>query len=207
VVAAITAVLLAAGESTRMGQLKALLPWHGKTLLRYQVDALLAAPVERIVVVLGHRREELLPILPSDPRVTTAVNDDYTSGKVSSIRTGIAAAPPGQDILLLGVDQPRPPALITEVLGAHAAAGARISVAACHGRGGHPVVFSAGLRPELLAITEESEGLRAVMRAHAGDVQHVETGDPLALVNLNTPEDYEAAVLLSTTSNALAGNQ
>ena len=206
-VTAVTAVLLAAGESTRMGQLKALLPWHGKTLLAYQLEALLAAPLERVVVVVGHRREELLPLLPDHPRVVTIVNPDYASGKVSSIRAGVAGAPANYDVLLLGVDQPRPPALIGSVLRAHASAGARITVASYHGHGGHPVVFGASLRPELLAITEQSEGLRAVLRAHAQEVQHVETGDPLALVNLNTPQDYEAALLLSTTSSALAGNQ
>ena len=53
------ALLLAAGESRRMGQLKALLPWKGSTLLAHQISALSGAGIDRIVVVLGHRFEEL----------------------------------------------------------------------------------------------------------------------------------------------------
>jgi molybdenum cofactor cytidylyltransferase len=203
----VTAVLLAAGESTRMGQLKALLPWQGRPLLRYQAEALLAAPVERLVVVLGHRREELEPVLPTDKRLQSLDNPDYRSGKVSSIVAGVRAAPAEDDVLLVGVDQPRPVALLERVIEAHASANALLTVAAYQGRSGHPVVFSAALRPELLAISESTEGLRAVLRRHAREAQLVETGDPLALVNLNTRQDYEAALLLSTTSSARAGNQ
>jgi molybdenum cofactor cytidylyltransferase len=203
----VTAILLAAGESTRMGQLKALLPWQGQPLLRYQADALLAVPVERVLVVLGHRRDELTPLLPSDERLFTVVNPDFATGKVSSIVAGIMAAPAEHDVLLLGVDQPRPAELIDNVLRAHVSGQTPITVAAYQGRGGHPVVLASTLRGELLCITEKTEGLRAVLHAHAAEVRQVETGDPLALVNLNTPHDYEAALLLSTTSSARAGNQ
>ena len=202
-----TAILLAAGESTRMGQLKALLPWQGQPLLRYQAESLLAAPIERLVVVLGHRRDELVPFLPSDKRLSIIDNPDYQSGKVSSIVAGVAAAPPEDDLLLIGVDQPRPVGLLEYVIRAHTTARAPITVAAYQGRGGHPIVFGAALRPELLAISEATEGLRAILRRHTSEVQRVETGDPLALVNLNTSQDYEAALLLSTTSSARAGNQ
>jgi molybdopterin-guanine dinucleotide biosynthesis protein A len=59
-------------------------------------------------------------------------------------------------------------------------------------RRGHPVIFTPVLRDELLRLEEATQGLRAVLARHACAVQVVETGTPLALLNLNTPEDYEA---------------
>jgi molybdenum cofactor cytidylyltransferase len=189
-----------------MGRLKALLDWTGQPLILYQAEQLLRAPVERLIVVLGHRKDELLPLIPHAPSLTVVDNPDYVSGKVSSILAGVSAAP-RDDVLLLGVDQPRPVALITRTVDAHRRAGGPITVAGYQGRRGHPVIFSPELRAGLLAITEEREGLRQVLRAHAEGVRVVETDDPLALVNLNTPQDYEAAILLSRTSSERAGNQ
>jgi molybdenum cofactor cytidylyltransferase len=190
---AVDALLLAAGESTRMGDLKALLPWDGRPLLRYAVDQLLASPVERVAVVLGHRGPELRALLPADERLLAVDNPDYHRGKVSSILAGLGALPAGRDVMVLGVDQPRPAALLTAVVREHGRNGASITVAAFEGRRGHPVLFAPALRPELLAIREETAGLRAVLRRHEAEVRLCETGTPLALINLNTPADYEAA--------------
>lgn len=190
-----------------MGRHKALLTWEGQPLIRYQVEQLLATPVERLVVVLGHRRDDLEPHLPADGRVAVIVNPDYTTGKASSIVAGVAAAPEGHHLCLLGVDQPRPAPVTRRLLVAHAASRAAVSVAGYAGRRGHPVVFSPALRGELLAIDEATSGLRAVLRRHDAGVHVVETGEPLTLVNLNTPEDYTAALLIRSTSSERAGNQ
>lgn len=187
-----------------MGELKALLTWEGVPLVRYQAETLLAAPIERLVVVLGHRSEELAALLPSSPRLQAVHNPDYASGKVSSIVAGVRTAEPDEEILILGVDQPRPPALIARVCAEHAS---RITIAGFRGRRGHPVIFAPALRAELLALDEKTEGLRAVLRAHSDHVRVVETDDPLALVNLNTPDDYAAALRLSSASSERAGNQ
>ena len=66
-------------------------------------------------------------------------------------------------------------------------------MAAFEGRRGHPVLFAPGLRAELLALDEATEGMRAILRRHADGVRLSETGSALALVNLNRPEDYAAA--------------
>jgi molybdenum cofactor cytidylyltransferase len=192
----VSALLLAAGESTRMGELKALLPWSGVPLIRYQTEQLLAAGVERLVVVLGHRAAELCLHVASKPRVTVVENPDFRTGKVSSILAGLRAIPPEDHVLILSVDQPRPAALVAQTLDAHLASGAPITIAGVGGRRGHPVVFSWMLRSELLAIQEATQGLRAVLQRHAPGVQVVDTGSPLALVNLNTAEEYAAAQAL-----------
>src|SRR5688572_3688578 len=190
-----------------MGQLKALLEWEGQPLLRFQIAALLAAPVERVVVVLGYRRTELMAVLPSDARVRVVHNPDFSSGKVSSIVAGVGEAHPDADVLILGVDQPRPSPTIRTTIEAHVSGGHAISIAGYEGRRGHPVIFSPALRADLLALDEATEGLRAVLRAQHAAVQLVETGDPLTLVNLNRPEDYAAALRLNSTSSARAGNR
>lgn len=213
----VAAVLLAAGESTRMGRLKALLPWPAadadvdtsarcgsspplvereqkgqRTLLEYQLTQLLAAPVDACAVVLGHERARLEPLVAGRARVV--VNPDYPTGKCSSIIAGVRATPPDAHLLVLAVDQPRSCQIVTRVIEAHLVGRHLITVAGCGGRRGHPVIFAPALRRELLTLREEDEGLRAVLRRHAAAVRTVEFETPLVLANLNTSEDYEQAL-------------
>ncbi len=190
----VSAVLLAAGESVRMGSPKALLAWGGSTLLEYQVAQLLASRCGEIVVVLGHDAERLEPLLPVAPLLRTVVNPDYRLGKTTSIRAGIAAlSPRAEAALVLAVDQPRPAWLLDRLIDEHLRAGAPITVPTHAGHRGHPPVFSASLFPELMRLSEERQGLREVLSRHANAVHLVEVEGPLALVDLNRPEDYVAA--------------
>ena len=193
------ALLLAAGESRRMGQLKALLPWQGTTLLSHQLAALDAAGVGRIMVVLGHRAAELQEVLQREraarPSVAWVVNPDYLQGKTTSIKAGLRALSPynPQTLLILNVDQPRRPETLDYLLRQHQSA-ARITIPTYQGQGGHPVLLDAALRDELLAITEETQGLRAVMQRHQAYIQRVAVDTPEVLWDLNTPEQYRAAL-------------
>ena len=190
------AILLAAGESSRMGQLKALLPWRGKTLLEHQVDALLEGGAERVLVVLGHRADELHPLLESRSSAAWVLNPDYLQGKTTSIRTGLAAMDQAEvgDILLLNVDQPRSPADVAAVLEAHRAWGSAVTVPQYRGKGGHPIALSASLLPELLQINEETQGIKAVVRRRPDSVRRVPLDNPEILLDLNTPEEYQQAL-------------
>lgn len=189
------AILLAAGESRRMGELKALLPWRGVPLLAYQVDALLAGGADGVVVVLGHQAERLQPLLESRPQVEYTLNPHYLEGKTTSLKAGLAAiAEKGcADLLLLNVDQPRTPGLVRRVLEEHRAAGQAITVPEFGGKGGHPIALSAGLLPELRNISEETQGLKAVVRAPGRPVHRPDLGAAETLLDLNTPEQYRAA--------------
>ena len=189
------ALLLAAGESTRMGELKALLPWEGRTLLEYQAAQLLQSPVREIVVVLGHRARELRSFLARrQPRLRAIYNRRYRQGKSTSIVAGLEALTPGWEaVLIIGVDQPRPAWVLERLVRAHESSSRLITLPAQGGRRGHPPVFSARLAPELLAITEERQGLREVVQRHDADIHAVRFRTPLVLVNLNTRADYERA--------------
>ena len=189
----VSAVLTAAGESTRMGRPKPLLPWRGVTLVEYQVASLTAAGATEVVVVLGHRHEEVSPHVEGHG-VRYVVNRRYRDGRSTSIRAGIAeTAPDAEAIVLLGVDQPRPPEIVAETLASHLDSGAPITSPRRNGRGGHPIVFSSALRGELNAITEEGQGIRQVFQAHRDEVNEIEIDDPAIHLDLNTAEDYDRA--------------
>ncbi len=186
-----SAILLAAGESTRMGRQKALLPWAGATLLEYQLAQLAAVrDIVEIIVVTGHEPERIREIASAAERARVVHNGDYRTGKVSSIKAGLAAvSPDAEAIMLLGVDQPRPASLLLHVVAAHCAGGSVITVPSFGSHSGHPVIFSAGLRGELSEIVEETLGVRAVLRRHADDVGTVEVADRAVLLDLNSPAD------------------
>ena len=93
----VTAVLLAAGTSTRMGGVnKLLLPVGGMPLVRRSVETLLRASVGEVVVVLGHEAERVRAAVGALP-VRCVVNAAYASGMTSSIQAGVRAAAPGAD--------------------------------------------------------------------------------------------------------------
>ena len=197
------AILLAAGESTRMGRLKALLPWRGQTLLEHQVSALRDGGADRVIVVLGHRADELRPLVERNEGVTWTLNPDYRQGKTTSIKAGLSALPSSlplkggeivQEIILLNVDQPRSAVDVARVLDVHRAHDYAITVPEYNGKGGHPIILSASLLPELGEIDEESQGIKAIVRRRPDSVQRFPVDNPEILLDLNTPEQYRAAV-------------
>ena len=189
----ISAVLTAAGESVRMGRPKPLLIWHGVTLVEYQTASLVDAGVSEVVVVLGHRHETVAAHVRG-VGVRHVMNHHYRQGRVTSIKAGLQAIDPAAEgILLLGVDQPRPPEIISKVVDAHLDRKALITAPRYRGRGGHPLVFSSLLKAELEAISEEGQGIREVFRSHRSEVSELAIEDPIVRLDLNSPEQYEAA--------------
>jgi CTP:molybdopterin cytidylyltransferase MocA len=177
-----------------MGQPKALLPWHGATLLEFHVEQLLAGGVRRVLLVLGHEAAKIRQQAGWLPCVSVILNPDYGEGKTTSVRAGMAAVPADADsVLVLAVDQPRPAGLIHELCKAHAASRALITVPAHGGRHGHPTIFARSLFPEMREIAEETQGLRAVRHRHRDQTQVIQTATHLPLVDFNTPDEYQAA--------------
>ena len=190
----ITAIVLAAGESTRMGRLKALLPWRDGTLIAYQVQSLQEAGADQVIVVVGHRWEEVEAPVKGLPGVDTAVNPDYKQGKTTSIKTGLGRVlPSAQAILVLAVDQPRPVGILKSLVDAHLAQGNLITCPEHGGHRGHPFIFSAALMPELSAITEEGQGLRGVVDRHRADTYRMAVDNPIVNLDMNSPEDLKEA--------------
>ena len=206
-----SAILLAAGVSRRMGALKALLDWHGRPLIMHQIVALRAAGADEVVVVLGHRADELQARVGANSDVYAAgnvrcvINTHYAQGKTTSIKTGLRGISTNPEhagpILMLNVDQPRSVNVVRAVLAAHADSSALITIPTCGGKGGHPIAISRALYPELLEITEATQGMRAVTERHKNATQRVEMNAPELLWDVNTPEQYRAALAESGPAN------
>jgi molybdenum cofactor cytidylyltransferase len=197
------AILLAAGESERMGSPKALLPWRGRPLLAHQVRQIGRSRVAECVVVLGREPERLLPLLEAarrgaaGPRVV--INPAPQSGKSSSVLAGLASLPERPDaIFVVAVDQPVGHRLLNAMLqaaaqeweGGETGSSCRTVVVPCHaGRRGHPPLFHGSLIAELMGITEETQGLKAVVRRRPERVLEVPWESADVLRNLNAPDD------------------
>jgi molybdenum cofactor cytidylyltransferase len=189
------AIVLAAGTSSRMGASKALLPWDSTTLLGYAVRELRAAGATRIVVVVGADAEQVLAVLPEASDVVPVVNDAYASGRSSSIRAGATAIPPGCGALVVqSVDQPCPSKILRTLYQAAEQDGVHVAVPVFGGRRGHPICLSGRLLPELADVREEDQGLRAVVRRHAGARREVPVDSAVVHLNLNDPVAYEEAL-------------
>ena len=194
----IAAILLAAGESTRMGRPKQLLDWHGRPLIVAQIEALLNAGCGPVVVVLGAHANSIRPILPSRSEVQVTTNRNWREGRASSIRTGARGVPPAAEaVAVISVDQPTEASVIERLQhGLEAARDALIAVPRQGGRNGHPPMFHSELLPELRNVTEQQKGLRQLRRRHADRTIFVEMDNPIVTLNLNTPDEYRRALEL-----------
>lgn len=190
----IWAVVLAAGESRRMGTQKLLLPFGGTTIVGAVVRTAQASRAGRTLVVLGADREDIRREL--EPLgVDFAVNANYPLGMLTSIQAGFQALPADAvaAAVLLG-DQPFLAShVIDQVIGAYEAGSKGIVSPTFQGRRGHPVLIDLKYRDEVLAI-DPVDGLRRLMLAHPDDILEVDAADPDILRDLDTPEDYQEGV-------------
>lgn len=187
---AVAAILLAAGESRRIGSPKPLLAWQGVTLIEYQIAQLREAGVDDVIAVLGHRSEDIVPLVTA-AGARGVVNENYREGRASSLRTGANAVEGAQTVVILSVDQPRPAAVTRRLLATHASG---ITLPSHAGRRGHPVILDGSLLPELREVDEATKGLRAVLARHAADVHEITFDSAAVLLDLNTPDEYQGAI-------------
>jgi molybdenum cofactor cytidylyltransferase len=189
----VAAILLAAGESTRMGRLKQVLPWDGVPLVAWQAAQLRQAGAEDVIVVLGHAAEEIRPAVP--PEAHVAVNAAYKQGRATSLKCGAEATPDDAEaILILSVDQPRPAWLSRRLIERWRETHALV-VSPRFSRGfGHPLLLDGSLLPELRNVDEATLGLRAMIDRHLDRAESLPVANDALHVDLNTPSDYEAAL-------------
>lgn len=192
----IVAVVLSAGESSRMGRPKALLPIYGQTFIERIVAALKQTRVGKIIVILGHNASELQPKISHLP-VEILINTDYKLGQLSSLQLAVRHLQLDQDcdgMLVHLVDHPYlTPALVQEMIRRFYETKKRIIVPKFHGKRGHPVIFSRELFAELLSAPVD-QGAKAVVNAHRADTLEIETEEAGIALDIDTPELYQQHV-------------
>ncbi len=190
----VAGVILAGGQSSRMGTPKAMLAVGGETFLSRVVRTARAGGLAPLVVVTGPahpeivaRHPELLPLLVRNPHPE--------EGQLSSLRVGLAALPTGVDAaVVLLVDHPLVQAETVRILlRARSAQGAAIVVPVHAGRRGHPVLFAREVFAELAACPLEA-GARAVVGADPARVVEMAVEDPGILTDVDTPAEYARMV-------------
>jgi molybdenum cofactor cytidylyltransferase len=193
--AAFEAILLAAGESRRMGYPKPLLKLGSRTFIEILAAAILQS-VARLVVVVGAHADAVRGAIPADPRILVVENPDFLKGQLSSIKAAlprVGAAAAGALIHL--ADHPMVRAeTFAAVVDSYRRARKPIAIARYRGRRGHPGLFARELFVELAAAPED-QGARAVVSADPSRVAYVDVDDPGVLADLDTPEDLERAGL------------
>ena len=181
-------IILAAGQSTRMGTNKLLLPVNGKPLLRHAVDAAILAALDPIVVVTGHQREAVQETLSGLP-VTFAYNADYAEGLSASLRAGIAALPTDCEgaAVLLGDMPAVSAALIRQLISVFDPdRGRSICVAAASGSHGHPVLWAREFFEEITALHGDT-GAKSLLTKYQDNVCKIESSDDAPLLDIDTP--------------------
>jgi CTP:molybdopterin cytidylyltransferase MocA len=180
-------IILAAGESSRMGTDKALLRLGDSTFLERAVGLFLPR-VEPVIVVLGHHATRIREAMGAPPGVEFVVNENYAAGQLSSLQTGIQAVPARSPAALVTlVDHPLvAPATLDALL---ARSGAALVIPRYRNRRGHPVLFSRMLLDELLAL-EPPATAKDVVNRHADRAVYLDLEDPGVLRDIDTPDDY-----------------
>jgi molybdenum cofactor cytidylyltransferase len=188
------ALILAAGQSKRMGQPKVLLPWGKSTVLQTVVSAFRAADVDEIIVVTGALHEEISALIGGAAQAV--FNSEYASGEMlSSIQRGLrymlSEKAKAEGVLIGLGDQPQVQTQSVEaVSAAFRQGGAGLVVPSYQKRRGHPWLAARPLWEPLLALGP-SQTPRDFLNAHADQIHYVDVDTPSILADLDTPEEYQ----------------
>ena len=186
----VSAILLGAGESKRMGMNKLALPWGRKTVFERCLRALLQSKVNEIVVVLSAKTREMRSLLES-AGVKVVMNPFSKKGMSTSIRSGVRAVDPGSEGILIALgDHPfLKSRTIDALMGAFVRGKGMIVIPRFQGKKGHPVIFHRSYQKELLNLKGDV-GARSVIERHPEEVWVVDVRSEGVVRDIDTQDDY-----------------
>ena len=190
----IWAIVLAAGESLRMGRPKLLLPYHGdKTIIETVVENVVSSRADRAAVVLGGSRRGIEEKIRRFA-VKRVINRRYKEGMFSSVRSGLSSLPPSaRAAVFILADQPDVPTSVIDLLiEAFRREKKGIVLPVYRGMRGHPLLIDLKYRREIDSLSPDS-GLRGLLREHGDDILEVRVPSPAILKDIDGPKDYERA--------------
>jgi molybdenum cofactor cytidylyltransferase len=186
----ITAIILAAGQSTRMGEPKMLMPWGKSTVLQTVVSTFQSAGVDEVLVVTGAMREQVETLVGRS--VQTVFNAGYVEGQMlSSIQAGLTEKQREARAVLIGLgDQPQVQTRIVQrILQIYQRTGASIVVPSFEKHRGHPWLVGREHWDEILGM-RAPETMRDFLNRHASQIKYLEVDTASILADMDTPDDY-----------------
>jgi molybdenum cofactor cytidylyltransferase len=192
--AKIWAIILAAGESKRMGFPKMLLVFDNKSMIENVIENVTNSVVDNIMVVLGSDREKLVKVVEVCP-VSYCYNDNYKKGMLESVKCGFRNIPSDfEAVLVFQGDQPLiTPEVINSIIVAYKSSGKGIVIPVYENKRGHPLLIDKKYKDEIEKL-DSHEGLRSLASHFINDVLEVETNDRGIIIDFDTYEDYKIQI-------------
>lgn len=193
-VESVSAIILAAGESKRMGFQKMLLPFNGKPMLENVIINVINSDIDNTIVILGSENEDLEEIT-GRLRVRHVYNKNYKKGMLSSVQCGFRNVPINSDaVLVFQGDQPLISTFtINKVIKAYRSSDKGIIIPVYEKKRGHPILIDKRYRNEIEKL-DARVGLRSLTYNFSEDVLEVETDDPGILRDFDTYEEYKKEI-------------
>jgi molybdenum cofactor cytidylyltransferase len=186
----IWAIILAAGESKRMGSPKLVLPFRGKTIIENVIENISRSEVENIVLVLGADSEKIIKAVEGMD-VKHCYNENYSQGMLSSVKCGFSSLPHHFRVaLVFQGDQPMiGPDITNALINAYKKSGKGIIIPTFEKKRGHPLLLDSKYRDNIMKL-DGGEGLRAIAYRFPHDVFEVKVNTQNVLKDIDTEEDY-----------------
>ena len=186
----VSVILLAAGKSKRMGRPKQLLPFRGSTVLEQIIKNLSESNLDELIVVTGYQAEKIAQRI-TDKQIKIAVNREFQRGIGSSIKSGLAQVSDRSDAIMVVLgDQPLiEKDTINPLIQTFSMTDQGILVPIYQGIRGHPVIFDAKYKDELLRLPDEVGG-RKLIKEHSEDVLKIEVDTESVIVDVDTRGDW-----------------
>jgi len=187
----IWAIILAAGESKRMGEPKLLLPFGRRTIIETVAESVVSSEVDGTLVVVGAERKEIEERI-KDYGVKSVLNPDFQSGMLSSVKCGFRSVPEGaRAVLVVLGDQPGiSRGIINQLIEAYKKAGKGIVLPVYEKERGHPVIIDMKYKEEVENLSPDI-GLRGTVYSHPEDILEVEVDTSSILKDIDNESDYK----------------